>query len=1386
MQVATSTRWRTWALVPLLTGLALAGTTTVPAAAAEEPPPATTAEALVLPDPMDRGDYTPRVVQEAKLGTVALQEPSSAGGEPTPQTVAAPEELEIRGQLHHPDFTQRTEQSPVIVLVHGNHGSCDAGSDTRTATCTTYKRNEAGYAYLGENLATWGYTVFSVSQDQLMLRQDNPKGKGMHQRRLLISATLDALAAADEGTLVDGPHVTIGDTLTGHLDMTRIGLMGHSRGGDAVTNFLDHNRTRTDGPRYPLRGVISLAQTDYERKVPYGVPYLSILPFCDGDVSNLQGARTFERGQYLGSSDLFPRIQSSQLGAIHNWYNTVWYADGGADGQSNNDAACGNSAPFSSTNVHPHNLRLSGAANYGDPDKNYVIDNSDTYNPEVNTKISGDPERMGDQEKIGLATMAAFFRRYVGGEGAFEPYMTGELSDTPSHRQIPDSACPTSVSGTRIDCAEYVSTSYFPSAAERVDVIRPEIENPLGLNALGGSLSGAGFANPYLTDGGVTPKPATTPGGYDWCNPEPDDFAPGQLGKTTQPTAAKACPLPAKAALGGQNGTRENSPINHSYGRQLALAWEKDQQAVLTADIPAADADVSGLEALALGTDVNFFDQRNPGADARGDGTRTGTTPSFSWPNEGPTSYDPESTTQDFVIALTDSEGHEGTVHAGDERWGNALHMSTGTNTPNTHVVLDQVRVPLDEFAAQGVDLTSLDTLELRFGAEGTPASGSIQLADVRFQERVDAPLVLSDGTAVDQGAGSGPVTSGPDPAAVLAAYDNSPGKVRLADTVADPFADTTWVVDDDRAQCPAAGFTSIQEAVDSASPWDTIVVCEGVYQESSTPVDGPGNPVAAGATNGLTITKPLKIKGAGADKVTIQPRPSVASLAGATPYLRDGGGNVVTVSRQSLGSTDSSEMFVDISGVTVTSGQTWAEAGIAYFGAAGRVSQSVVGPLRVAADSAELASHPHGWGIVKTGVIEGAGPGTVETELTVSDSVVTGYQSGGVLIDGAKGVDGAPKNTRRTGIEQHGYVTGTVVQGSRSEVFAQTGVAFTSGADGFVRSSRVTGNDSAGDPSTSYGILLADARTEAEGALTGTGNVLTGNGWAVWNATADRATVRTDAPFVLTGSVVGEDEVSGSGSVTVESPATTAPADVPSTYGAVVDDAPSVALVDPVGGDPVAAGEPVAALVRADDDVAVRSAALLVDGKQVGTSARAPHYLTWTPDASYAGQAVTLTAVATDSSGHETTSEPVTVRVAGDTVPGPPVPGTPGPTDPTTPTDPTDPTDPGEEPTPVDPPVTVPPTVSVGVTGRNTARGTVVVGATLSAPGTVRLKGDRVVAVGRTVTRAGTVRLTVRVKPAFKKLLVKRGRLKVSFTVTVRTAAGSTSVVRTVTLRRK
>ncbi len=91
--------------------------------------------------------------------------------------------------------------------------------------------------------------------------------------------------------------------------------------------------------------------------------------------------------------------------------------------------------------------------------------------------------------------------------------------------------------------------------------------------------------------------------------------------------------------------------------------------------------------------------------------------------------------------------------------------------------------------------------------------------------------------------------------------------------------------------------------------------------------------------------------------------------------------------------------MFVDISGVTITSGTTYAEAGVAFFNTSGAIRNSVVGPLVRAADGTELAARPHGWGVVATSYYHGAEAGP-RHEVTLDGTLVTGYQSGGVLFD--------------------------------------------------------------------------------------------------------------------------------------------------------------------------------------------------------------------------------------------------------------------------------------------------------------------------------------------------------------------------------------------------
>ena len=649
-----------------------------------------------VPDPLATGPYPVKRVQNYEAGSMRLQNPGSPD-----QAANGPREeftQYLRGDLHYPDPATNPGKWPLIVHVHGNHANCrttgqplGTGESTSYHDCTeSYNANTnaftpltgreplpnaQGYDYMAQNLATHGYIVLSVDQDEMMAHQPGDD-RGMYSRAQIIAANLDALFQTNGGT----PAGNLPAEVAGHVDFTKIGLMGHSRGGDGVVSFLDYNRTRP-GRRYPLKAVMSLAPVDYERRAPYGVAYGTILPLCDGDVSNIQGARFFERSQYIKSDDPYPRVQFAVHGANHNYFNQSWIADDGASystaGATTRDLACGASVP--------DNIRLTRP----------------------------------DQEKIGIALMNSFFRRYVGDETDFDPYMTGAAN-------LPASACKTA-GNPGVACDQELLTSYFAPPAQRLDVLRPDNDDPLETDALDGRISGSGFSNPFKNADGTEPANGYTPaadtaGGYDWCNPEPKQFQ----NDTPRPTAVKPCPLPDLTGPGGQSSERETAPVNRSYGNQFALAWDK--QATLSAAVPARYGDVSQFKNLAMGAAVNFFDTRNPQRQ-QSDGS----------------AVNPAARTQNFEVALVDADGNSAVVPAGLSQYGRALQPSLGapisgiTNSRGRrHILLNEISIPVTDFT--GIDLTRIRKVEFRFGA--LTATGSIQLADVRFQESGTPPPI--------------------------------------------------------------------------------------------------------------------------------------------------------------------------------------------------------------------------------------------------------------------------------------------------------------------------------------------------------------------------------------------------------------------------------------------------------------------------------------------------------------------------------------------------------------------------------------------------------------------------------------------------------------------
>ncbi|MDA0139909.1 Ig-like domain-containing protein [Solirubrobacter deserti] len=287
-------------------------------------------------------------------------------------------------------------------------------------------------------------------------------------------------------------------------------------------------------------------------------------------------------------------------------------------------------------------------------------------------------------------------------------------------------------------------------------------------------------------------------------------------------------------------------------------------------------------------------------------------------------------------------------------------------------------------------------------------------------------------------------------------------------------FAAATLTVDDDKADCPAAGFTSVQAAVDAAADGDTIVICQGKY------VEGNGAP----GTNAVTIQKNnLTLKGAGAHLVSISPKASgvnFGSILEPSPDVRNGVGDIIAV----VG-TPTRPLTANISGVTVNgydpAGRPVAvEAGIAFVDAKGSVKRSHVTNV-VTSEGDNAYQLPGGWrgpqpgiGIVQTSRALLA-PVDGSRRLEIDRTRIDKYNRIGVLIDGAQN-DFAPFTS--SGVPNWGVITSSQIVGRTlcvnyagtgacanpgqvrtGPTFGQDGLRVTAGAYATVDSSLISQN---------------------------------------------------------------------------------------------------------------------------------------------------------------------------------------------------------------------------------------------------------------------------------------------------------------------------------------
>jgi hypothetical protein len=258
---------------------------------------------------------------------------------------------ELRAALYLP--VDAPGPLPVVVFQHGVHAGCHDGENAEISwPCKSgYQAipNHEGYDAPAEALASHGYAVVSLSANGINAatshwRPETVPAESIVRGQLILDH-LDLLAEANAGNV---PELA---SLHGRLDLGRIGLMGHSRGGEGAARAVLMNATR-ERP-YGIEAVLPLASTSEPYGIP-DVPLVAILPFCDGDVGSLEGQGYVEKSRHAFPDSVL-RGSLLIMGANHNFFNTVWSPGpypGGADDAKGLGGACESAVRLTATAQH--------------------------------------------------------------------------------------------------------------------------------------------------------------------------------------------------------------------------------------------------------------------------------------------------------------------------------------------------------------------------------------------------------------------------------------------------------------------------------------------------------------------------------------------------------------------------------------------------------------------------------------------------------------------------------------------------------------------------------------------------------------------------------------------------------------------------------------------------------------------------------------------------------------------------------------------------------------------------------------------------------------------------------------------------------------------------
>ncbi|MGW6563779.1 hypothetical protein [Streptomyces sp. NPDC054975] len=232
---------------------------------------------------------------------------------------------------------------PLALFLHGRHGTCYKGDEvTGDWPCAPDAKpipSHKGYLRAQQLLASQGYVTVSISANGINAQDHAADDAGAQARSSLVRRHLSQWA--DWSAQPAGAPAAV--RATAPADLSRVLLVGHSRGGEGVNRAaLDSlHRPPADqdgapGPsRWKIRGNVLIGPTIFGQNPAPDVPSMTMLPGCDGDVSDLQGQIYVDgtRGVARGAA-----LQSAvyMVGANHNFFNSEW-TPGQAEAPSSDD-----------------------------------------------------------------------------------------------------------------------------------------------------------------------------------------------------------------------------------------------------------------------------------------------------------------------------------------------------------------------------------------------------------------------------------------------------------------------------------------------------------------------------------------------------------------------------------------------------------------------------------------------------------------------------------------------------------------------------------------------------------------------------------------------------------------------------------------------------------------------------------------------------------------------------------------------------------------------------------------------------------------------------------------------------------------------------------------